>query len=132
MLKTRNWFPEHTEIYTTQGWVNISIIEKKDFSLVGYESEEIVECKLKEFNKHSFEGPILSYKAKDIFLEGLYIENYITRYRATLDLPKIRYSHYNGYLYNIVTTTGNFIIRSLKGKHNNNDYNIVKCQISVK
>lgn len=128
MLKNRNWFPSNTEIYTTQGWVNIEMLEKRDYELVGYEYEELVRTRIKEFNKYSFEGNISSYKTSKLFIEGHYRQNKIIRYAEEIILPKAKDVHYNGYLYNLVTSCNSFIMRNFR-QFNYNDYNIVQCVV---
>lgn len=129
MLKNRNWFPVNTEIYTTQGWIKITALESKSYELVGYIDGELVQTDLKEFNKYSFAGNLKKYKTTDLFIEGHYTEDKIIRYNYELELPKPRNSHYNGYLYSIVTTCNNYIMRNFKKRYNFNDYNIVQCKI---
>ena len=131
MLKSRNWFPVNTEIYTAQGWVNIASLETKSYDLIGYDDGELIQCNLRELNKRSFKGQINRMKNKEGCLDGFYLGKKIIRYNYELDLPKLRKLPYNGYLYNIVTTCNSFIMRNHTKKYNYNDYNIIQCQTSI-
>lgn len=127
MLKNRNWFPHNTEVYTSQGWVNIENLLEREYVLIGYK-DDIIPTKLLELNRFLYQGEIQSYYNNQSYIEGLYKQDKINRYKQELPLPKVRNISYNGYLYNIVTSCNNFIMRNFK-KYNYNDYNIVQCTV---
>ena len=121
MLKNRTWFTEGTEILTTDGWVDISLLHKiEEVISLG---EQLERGSITEFNKYYYRGDIKHYKGTDINFKckTLHAPN-LWRVGTSLELPVPRDIKYEGFLYNVVTNKNNLIVRS-----NNNDYILTTC-----
>jgi len=112
MLK-ESWITDKVEIYTTSGWVNVTNINKIS-DIVGYENETFTRAKIKSFDIRDFNGKLPGIKEP--------IGN-IHYHRGKLftpskleNKPETTLFPYVGKLYHLVTSTGNYFIKS-KGKY---------------
>lgn len=126
-IYTRTWLPEDTKVRLNADW--ISIINLKHLGkLIVFDFKEnaFISGSILEYNRMYYSGYIKRSKGIDYEYEGLILlpENKIKRVDHWIEPNDETDIYYEGWLYNIVTTSDNLITR----KSNNNDYIITLCQ----
>ena len=113
------WLTANTELFTDDGWVNISKLHLIN-SLVIYD-EEFKKTTVKSFSKVKYKGVVNLYKSNSIKITGKNIivpNNQLWSYKNQEDILEIEPMLYEGYLYNIKTEHNKLITRCYVDRKN--------------